>query len=277
MNDSKHTSGINNLAGIAFLALAGFTFWEKLQLGIHLRNYEFIMNWQLMVWCLIWFGMGVLIFSGKINARLALLPAVAAGIEALYYTWYRGPYYLCMMGAYAVIAVMVILVIAKNGMLFILWFLPVLLYIGGLWQYGYSFDMMLHIWSRGRNLTVLFELLALFFTPVWLLTRYTSEKKEEDLRFDPEASTSRGKTTSEYSSGSRSMSGTGSTYSSGNASRGTSGYGAASRGTSGYGAASRGMTPEERERQKKTYKSLLDADVITRSEYEAKMKKLNRL
>ncbi len=264
MNASKRTKGFNILAGILFLALAGVTFWGRLKVGMHTRNYQYIMNWQLIAWCLIWFGMGVMIFSGKINAGLALLAAAAAGIEVLYYLWSSRPYYLCYMGAYAVLAILVILVITKNKVPLFMWFLPVVLYIVAMWLYGYPFELMIDIWRSGRNLESLLEPLALLFASLWLFDRSASEKKEEDLRFDPEASMRR-RRTSEYGTGSRNTAGTASAYKSGSA----------SRIIPGYGAASRGMTPEERERQKKTYQGLLDANVITRSEYETKMRKLN--
>ena len=137
---------------------------------------------------------------------------------------------------------------------------------------GIPFDLLIRLWARGQHLEYLFEPLALFFAGLWFLLLSLPEKQEDGIYYGTDGKKAGVRSSS--AAGAR-QSGRFSAAQNVRSTRTAAGSSSATQPYTGSKSFSRGLSETERERQIRTYKGLLDADVITREEFELKMKKLS--
>ena len=273
MSNTGNRSRINYLAGLLFILLAAVCARPLIRLGQEFLDYIQI-YWQNVAWIAIWVVMGIFLINGKQNTHVAILAFLGAAIEYLLYTRTHTEFFMCYGGAYAVLGLIAILAQRKNPGVRILWLFPLLIQTGGMVIQGIPFSLLIRFWARGMYLEYLFEPLALFFAGLWFLILSLPEKNEDGIYYHE---------TEVKTAGARGLSAAGARqsgrFSAGQNARSAgsarAGSSSAAQTYAGRTGSSRGLSETERERQIRTYKGLLDADVITREEFELKMKKLS--
>ena len=272
MSNTGNKSRINYLAGLLFILLAAVCARPLIRLGQEFLDYIQI-YWQNVAWIAIWVVMGIFLINGKQNTHVAILAFLGAAIEYLLYTRTHTEFFMCYGGAYAVLGLIAILAQRKNPGVRILWLFPLLIQTGGMVIQGIPFSLLIRFWAKGMYLEYLFEPLALFFASLWFLLLSLPEKQEDGIYYGTDGKKAGVRSSS--AAGARQSGRFSAAQNARAAGSARAGSSSATQPYTGRKSLSRGLSETERERQIRTYKGLLDADVITREEFELKMKKLS--
>ena len=271
MSNTGNKSRVNYLAGLLFILLAAVCARPLVGLGQDFIYY-IQLYWQNVAWIAIWAVIGLFLINGKQNTHVAILAFLGAAIEYLMYTRSHAEFFLYYGTAYAALGLTAIVAQRKAEGVRILWLFPVLCQVGGMVVQGIPFDLLIRLWARGQHLEYLFEPLALFFAGLWFLLLSLPEKQEDGIYYGTDGKKAGVRGSS--AAGAR-QSGRFSAAQNVRSTRTAAGSSSATQPYTGRKSLSRGLSETERERQIRTYKGLLDADVITREEFELKMKKLS--